>query len=190
MNYFLAVGCSHTAGVGIQSDEIYVQCLSRDIGLDCINLSYNGCDSEYTLQQIVKTLRKDQLPNFIIAQWPNIFRKTFYNDKEFYFENVNSSGEIFNKLLKLSENNFVKPWIQHMVTADTLADSIGIPIYHIYLDYTDVKIENNIKLHQDFKRPGETWLFDNGASDGLHHSAKCHRAWADRLNRIINEDTA
>lgn len=190
MNYFLAVGCSHTAGVGIDPDNIYVEYLSRDIGIPCRNLSKNGSNSEYALAQIVKILRQDLLPEFIVAQWPNIYRKQFWNNNEYVFENTSNAGEIFNKLLKQSENNFIQPWIQHIVTADTLARAFNIPIYHIYLDYTDIEIEYNIKLHMDLKNPGETWLFDSNAVDRIHHSATCHRAWADRLLGIINETTS
>lgn len=189
MTYFLAVGCSHTAGVGIKPDEIYVEQLSKLIEIPCVNLSKSGSNSEYALKQIVETVQQESLPNFIIAQWPNIYRKQFWTDSDCFFENVNTGGEIFNKLLKQSENNFIKPWVQNIITANVIADAFDIPIYHIYLDYTDIKLDKNIKLHQDLKKPGETWLFDSAASDGLHHSAMCHRAWADRLIGIINENT-
>lgn len=188
MSYFLAVGCSHTSGVGIDLKDIYVEQLSRDIGIPCQNLSQGGSNSEYALEQIVKTLRNQELPEFIVAQWPNIYRKTIWYNQKYRFENINNALEIFNQLLKQSENNFVQPWIQHITTADTLASAFGVPIYHIYLDYTDVEVDN-IKLHMDLKKPGETWFFDSAASDGMHHSAKCHRAWADRLLGIINEYT-
>jgi hypothetical protein len=38
----------------------------------------------------------------------------------------------------------------------------------------------------DEKLPGKTWLFDNAANDNMHHSARCHRAWADRLVGLID----
>jgi hypothetical protein len=48
---------------------------------------------------------------------------------------------------------------------------------------------NNIRLHWDQKIPGKTWLFDSAASDNLHHSAVCHKQWAERLYGIFNENT-
>lgn len=194
MSYFLAVGCSHTAGIGIEPDEIYVQQLSKDLNIECVNLSVPGSNSEYTLQKIVETLGKEQLPNFVIAQWPNVFRKTFWYNDEYHMENINSCGEIFHSLVKAGENNFTQPWIQHILTADLLCKAFNLPVYHICLEYykelpSELIKNHNIQLHMDHKEPGRSWLFDNGASDNFHHSAFCHRAWAHRINGIINENT-
>jgi lysophospholipase L1-like esterase len=190
MKYFLAVGCSHTEGVGVNPNEVYVECLSKDLGISCVNLGLSGSNSEYALEQIVKTLRGNELPKFIIAQWPNIYRKSFWKNNKRFFENINTGQNIFSQLLKQSENNFIQPWIQHILTADTLANASAIPVYHICLEhYKDQPVsvldKEGIKLHMDLKKPGETWFFDSAGSDGIHHSAKCHQAWADRLLRII-----
>ena len=50
--------------------------------------------------------------------------------------------------------------------------------------------KEGIVLHMDEKLPGKTWLFDNAANDNMHHSARCHRAWADRLVGLIDENTS
>lgn len=39
------------------------------------------------------------------------------------------------------------------------------------------------------KLPDQTWLMDSAASDKLHHSAQCHKQWAERIFRILNEHT-
>lgn len=194
MNHFLAVGCSHTAGVGVEPGKVYVDHISSATGLKGLNLAQDGASSEHCLQQIVEVLQDTAPPKFIIAQWPNIYRKKFYADNGHWFENVNSHGEAFAHTLKLGDANFVQPWCQHIITANTLAKARGIPIYHICLEYYEQQPVSELEklgvvLHMDLQKPGKTWLFDNAGSDGVHHSAVCHSQWAERILGIINEST-
>ena len=69
-----------------------------------------------------------------------------------------------------------------------------VPIVNIMLEnleeqyYLQLKKEG-VVLHVDEKLPGKTWLFDSAANDNQHHSARCHRAWADRLIGLLDENT-
>jgi hypothetical protein len=47
----------------------------------------------------------------------------------------------------------------------------------------------NIILHVDQKLPAQTWLMDSAASDKLHHSAQCHKQWAERIMELLNDYT-
>jgi hypothetical protein len=110
-------------------------------------------------------------------------------------QNINSCEGSFRLLLKGGKENFYEPWIQAVVIANLVTELSQIPLINIMLENLDqlhlnkLKAEN-IHLHVDEKTPSCTWLFDSGARDNLHHSARCHRQWADRLIGIIDELTA
>lgn len=189
----LALGCSHTAGVGVLASECYVSLLSAQYDCEIVNAAISNGNAEYCLQQLVLQLRTEY-PDFVIAQWPNPIRRTTWIGKKFQFENIQSAGPTFRSLLTSSVENFMQPWIQCIVTADTLCNLAGIKVIHIMLEdlnteYVDTLNKNNITLHRDLKQPGQTWLFDSAGSDNLHHSPRCHAQWAQRLIGLLNEHT-
>jgi len=189
----LALGCSHTAGVGVSATERYVSLLSTHYNCEIINTAVPGGNAENCLKQLVAQLR-EETPDFVIAQWPNPIRRTLWiNDKPQY-ETIQSSSTTFHLLLKSGIDNFMQPWLQYIITADTLCTLAGIKIVHIMLEdldakFVDVLNNNNITLHRDLKQPGKTWLFDSAGADNLHHSPQCHAQWAERLIGLLNEHT-
>ena len=109
-------------------------------------------------------------------------------------ENVKNASVAFRSLLATGKRNFMQPWIQNILTADTLCQLAGVPVVHVLLEdleaeYIDKLTNQNIKLHRDQKLPDQTWLFDSQGSDNLHHSARCHAQWAKRLIGLIDELT-
>jgi hypothetical protein len=191
---FLSLGCSHTFGTGLDPGHIYVDEISRQLGLVNDNLSQPGGNASECLNRLVMALSKNSGYDFVIIQWPNMLRRTFYNQDSKIFENINSASAIFFNLLKASEKNFIEPWIDSILIADLLCKKAEIPLYHIHLETLDNEIidrllDHVVTIHDDRKLPDQTWLFDNQAKDGLHHSPACHKQWASRLIRIINENT-
>lgn len=187
----LALGCSHTAGVGVAADECYVALLEKHYSTDIVNKSRAGSNAQYCLQQLVAHL-KIARPEFVIAQWPNPFRRTTWFGNRSTDETVHNSSTVFKSLLTASSKNFTEPWIHCVVTADTLCKMAQIKIIHILFEqleaeHTQSLERQDIVLHQDLKLPGQTWLFDSAGSDNLHHSAACHAQWANRLVELINE---
>jgi hypothetical protein len=94
-------------------------------------------------------------------------------------------------LLKIGEKNFYMPWTQSIVTCNVLCTTANVPIVNIMLGNIDEEYHSKLKkesivLHVDEKLPGKTWLSDSAANDNLHHSALCHRAWAERLIGLID----
>lgn len=192
-NTLLAVGCSHTAGVGVKSDEIYVQLLADDYNLYLDNRSLDGGNHSECVLGMIECLRNSK-PELIIAQWPAIYRRTEWKDDKKQLANIRSCQPSFLQLLAESKFNFISPWVQSVVTANTVANLIDVPIVNICLDDVEEDAHQQlaqyeIKMHVDEKLPGRSWIFDSAGSDGLHHSAQCHRAWAQRLKGIINEIT-
>jgi hypothetical protein len=189
----LALGCSHTAGAGIDASECYISLLSNQLGVPIINTGLSGGNADYCLEQLTKHLRQTHI-DFVIAQWPNPIRKTIWVNGAPCNENIHNASGVFRAILTAGTENFVKPWLQSIVTADTLCKLANIPVVHILLeDLDDEHVQyldkNNIILHRDLKQPDTTWLFDSAGSDNLHHSAKCHAQWTTRLHGLLNELT-
>jgi hypothetical protein len=189
----LALGCSHTAGVGVSATECYVSLLSTHYDCKIINTAVPGGNAENCLKHLVAQLRA-RTPDFVIAQWPNPIRRTLWINNKPQCETIQSSSTTFHLLLKSGIDNFIQPWLQCIITADTLCKFARIKIVHIMLEdldskYVDVLHNNDITLHRDLKKPGQTWLFDSAGSDNLHHSPRCHAQWAERLIGLLNEHT-
>ena len=193
MSKGLALGCSHTAGIGIDISDCYVNVLSRYYQIPIKNKSVPGASYEQVERNLVHEIKND-CPDFVIAQWPNPFRRTMWYGDRSTVENINSAGPVFKQLLKLGERNFYTLWTQSIITCNALCTASQVPIVNIMLENVEAKyhqVLNNegIVLHVDEKLPGKTWLFDSAASDNSHHSARCHAAWADRLVGLIDEIT-
>jgi hypothetical protein len=193
MNAGLALGCSHTAGIGIDISDCYVNVLSKHYHIPIKNKSVPGGSYEQVEKNLVHEIKND-CPDFVIAQWPNPFRRTIWNENCSTLENVTTAGPVFKQLLKLGERNFYSLWMQSIITCNALCTASQVPIVNIMLEnveekYHQILSNEGIVLHVDEKLPGKTWFFDSAASDKLHHSAWCHAAWADRLVGLIDEIT-
>lgn len=190
----LALGCSHTAGTGIDPKDCYVSVLAELIGCTIDNQAQAGGNHTIMQHRLVRAVQQPDLPRFVIAQWPNPFRRITYHSGHPRNENINVSSPAFEQLLRLSEQNFYQPWLDTIVVCNLLCKGFNIRCINIMIEdvapeYHAVLTANNIVLHTDRKQPGETWLMDSAASDNLHHSAHCHKQWAERLFGLLNENT-
>lgn len=193
MNKGLALGCSHTAGTGIDYTDCYVNVLSQHYHVPIKNKGVHAGSYEQVEKNLIHEIKND-CPDFVIAQWPNPFRRTIWNGEDPHKETIKNASPVFKQLLKLGENNFYTPWMQSIITCNAFCSASKVPIVNIMLENVEEKYHlilnlEGIILHVDEKLPGKTWLFDSAASDNLHHSARCHAAWADRLIGLIDEIT-
>lgn len=194
MTYAMATGCSHTAGIGNDISDCYVNVLERHYKIPIHNRAVPGGSGNDVLLEIVRSVQKPILPKFIIAQWPNPFRRTLWINGVGQLQNINCFDESFRLLLKSGEDNFYEPWMQSVVIGNLIARQASIPLINILLEsidqsYIDRLNEQKIELHIDEKLPGKTWFSDNQAQDKMHHSPWCHQKWATRLIGLIDELT-
>jgi len=190
----LALGCSHTVGVGIPAEHCYVSVLSKLINQPITNLAVAGGNHTVMQQRLVHALQQHPLPSFVIAQWPNPFRRVTWTGNIPNNENINAASPAFNQLLRQSEMNFCQPWLDTIIVCNLLCKSLSVACINIMIEdvaeqHHAVLGSNQIVLHTDKKIPSETWLMDSAASDKLHHSAACHAQWANRLHGLLNEHT-
>jgi len=194
MTFAIITGCSHTFGVGLDRSECYVSLLEQHYKFTINNHGVPSGSCNDVLTSIVDAIKNNNRPKFIVAQWPNVFRRICWINNKKQLQNINSCDNSFQMLLKNGEENFYEPWIQSVIIANLLCKLAQIPLVNIMLEnidqqYLDRLQKENITLHTDEKLPGRTWLFDNGANDGHHHSFKCHKQWTKRLIEIIDEYT-
>jgi hypothetical protein len=188
-----AFGCSHTAGEGLDYSDSYVNLLAQHYKITIKNLAVPGGNCHHIEKNLVKQLQLG-LADFVIMQWPNVFRKTVWINGSESYQNIQNSGPAFQQLLKAGEENFYYPWLQTIITCNTLCDLAQIPVVNIMIEdvdqqYHTILNHSGIILHVDQKLPGLTWLMDSAARDGMHHSAICHAQWAKRLIELIDELT-
>jgi len=189
----LALGCSHTAGVGIDPNDCYVQLLSAHYDISIHNGAVPNGNADQNVQILTSVLRTDK-PKFVIAQWPNPDRRTIWHDNQASYETVNNASAAFRSLMVAGKQNFMQPWLQNIITADTLCKLAHVPVVHILLGnldrkYVNILTDQGIELHMDLKLEGWTWLFDPQGSNNLPHSARCHAQWAERLIGLLDEIT-
>jgi hypothetical protein len=190
----LALGCSHTAGVGIAVVDCYASVLSKLLAVNIDNQGVPAGNAGDVQSNLVQALTHTRRPDFVIAQWPNPIRRTMWHNNISKKETIMNSSAAFKELLRTGEKNFYRPWIDTIVVCNLLCQIASVPIVNIMIEdisqeYHAMLAAEKIVLHVDKKLPDETWLMDSAASDRLHHSAVCHRQWAQRLYRLVNEFT-
>lgn len=194
MTHALVTGCSHTRGQGIDPADCYGNQLSLHYNMPVTNWSISGAGCNDVLLFLKRAVQLEDKPEFIVAQWPNPFRRTLWQRGQKKLQNIHACDDSFRLLLAAGDENFYEPWMQAVEIGNLLCKATGIPIINILLESLDQKYlgrlsDLGIELHIDEKLPGRTWLFDSAASDNLHHSADCHRQWTERLIGLINELT-
>lgn len=189
----IALGCSHTAGVGVDPADCYVSVLAKMLDRDIKNLGVPAGNSDDVVSALVHQL-KDSSLDFVVAQWPSPVRRAIWHNKKLYRETVSNPSLAFQELLRAGEENFYYQWTHNIIVANLLCSLAQVPCINIMIENVDAKYHDmlkkeNIFLHVDRKTPTETWLMDSAASDNLHHSAQCHKQWATRLFGLVNEYT-
>lgn len=72
-NYILVAGCSHTAGIGMAIEDCYPNLIAKRFNLDYYNLGMSATGIDVLVHNLVVwfTLFKNNLPKFVIIQWPD-----------------------------------------------------------------------------------------------------------------------
>ena len=189
---WVAAGCSHTAGYGIDQDEIYISHLASHYNKTIHNLALGSGNHQTTRLNVQHWLRSTSNTGLVIAQWPNPIRITSWNNDTGSLVNISNTCPMLSTMLKHSELNLYVNWLDSIISLNQLCNSLNVPIVNLLLEdcaqeYKSILTKFNIVLHIDEKLPGRSWIFDSAASDNLHHSARCHKLWAERLIGIIDE---
>lgn len=185
--HFLAAGCSHTSAVGVEPNQSWPQQLARLQNTDVYNLAEPGGNAWIASVRISQRLNLGR-PEYVVVQWPHPVRKVIWQDNIGRCFNAHSiDDDLFQRILRRGELNFWAEWMQSIITTNTACRLANIPCINFSIDaidihYKDLLAANGIKLYDDSSMWPTDWL----ASDGKHHSRRCHAAWSTKLQEIIN----
>jgi len=77
-DYILAVGCSHTFGIGLHEEHRFTNLLEDFYKVPVLNVSIPGGSPNSVRDNIIQLLSSDTcLPKLVILQWPSDTRLTF-----------------------------------------------------------------------------------------------------------------
>lgn len=194
LEYFLVTGCSLTEGHGLEYHETWPYFLSNILTLPCVNLAKGGANAKFCNQVISRWIPKDSNPQFVIVQWPNMYRYLAWQNAQGVFVLNSNADSIYAEYVKNSDNYFFESWTSSIIQANEYCNHFGVPILNICLEEVDaipksirkILSDHAIQLHLDEKCEGRTWFFDNKAKDGMHHSSWCTEKWAQRIVDLIN----
>ena len=189
--YLLVAGCSHTAGVGIDPEQIWANKLAQELDLDLVNLAQSGACAKFVSLSLIEYLTQTSTsPELVIAQWPNPYRSMKIVNQAIRFYTVQAMDDEFEQRLKINPESFIIEWTDSIVDLNTFLPGKIINIClesaqsHMIRSVQNL-FDKNIILHIDEKLPEKTWHFDSAAQDKLHHSAECHQKWANRILTIL-----
>jgi hypothetical protein len=81
-NYFIALGCSVTMGMGLPVNLSWPGLVSDELNMDVVNLGKTGSGPEFVFYNIMHCIDKlPNLPKFIAIAWPPLYRLTWFKNE-------------------------------------------------------------------------------------------------------------
>lgn len=192
---WIAAGCSHTAGYGVEPGEIYIDLLCHHYQRPIHNLALGSGNHSICRRNIQLWFDKVGVPGLVLVQWPNPIRRTSWTGDQGHLVNISQPDKILHTMLQQGEQNLLADWLDSIITLNQFCRAHDTPVINILLEtlseqYKEILDQHCITLHDDKKIPGASWIFDSAGTDNLHHSARCHQLWAQRLYGLLDEYTS
>jgi hypothetical protein len=192
-NYIVISGCSLTEGHGLHLEQTWGKKLENQLNTPVVNLAKGGANAEFVSQNLINWVTSEFFkPMAIIAQWPNPYRVTHWNNGLSQFILNQNSDDLYKLKVKYGEEYFYLPWITNIVRLDSVCKLADIPILHLCFETPesvnpalDILKQYNVILHLDLKQPELTWHFDSAALDNNHHSEWCNEQWTKRILTLL-----
>lgn len=109
-DYLLFTGCSYTEGVGLHLENTYPYIVAKKLNKTYYNLALGGTGPDivkHNLIMFLSYMHKIKLPKYIIIQWPDFSRFTFF-DKNFQNCHINPYNNLSNLFRELVENELLE----------------------------------------------------------------------------------
>lgn len=188
-DFLLTFGCSYTEGVGLSTNQIWNDRISKDFKLDLYNCAKEatGMDVQYYNATLWKNSKLPK-PKLVIVQWPQKARKQFGLRRRNHIElrdmsltptkdgvwwgrrYITDTGEMY-------LNNFM--WFENF---NNIWQSMNVPVLNFTWDDDDLETitqKSNYKL----------WYIDpeihDKARDNGHDGPEFHRCTAEQLLEIM-----
>lgn len=186
---FWAVGCSVTAGVGVELDQTWKACVSRDLNLPYTDLSAEGSSIIWQSDQICQSnIQSKDLVLWALTTQPRL--PVIRDNKLFHL----TPGEyaLYPKTNKefpidlLLNPSIVYHNIQAVRRAENFCQAVGarLIVQSVIYDVEQAADLYQIKEFVQSNRGPNTWI-DFG-SDQLHPGPKQHKIFADKFVNMIN----
>jgi len=133
--HFIALGCSHTAGIGVHIQDTYCEVLSRELNLSYMNFGFpGGAQNLIWTNATLIAKNSNQLPEFVVLQWPEIERLTLFHEDRinlflpnFHGDDFTTRAErnLYTSMLKC-ENFLYAQAITYYQSTNTMLNALGI----------------------------------------------------------------
>ena len=129
--YYIALGCSHTFGQYLHEEDRYSNFIERHTGIPVINLGIKGGAANAMSQNLQRLMMSSyQKPKAIFAQWPQVYRYTFFAENTYKTITPNMQDYSIFKYF-VDTNKVFETASSH---AFEYVNSLGIPVINYSLN--------------------------------------------------------
>lgn len=181
----MAVGCSHTEGIGVNDDQTWPYYLSKLLNYSHINFGFTGRSNDY-ISRCILTFAEEIKPDLICIMYSYPERREYYtrgDGVEPYHPNpwgwFDENEKEFSSMVSLSNpnNDFINWYKNHLLITNYLQNQ-NIPFIwngsFLNTDYTD-----------DFRFDGNYSI-----EYGTHANPEQNKSYAEGLFNFIKESYA
>jgi hypothetical protein len=153
--YSIAVGCSHTVGVGVEPHEAWPNLLGA------VNLGVGGCSADYIARNMPKYLTKYN-PNLIYVLWPDWTRFEYFDQGQYYQSLPTDPNRIY--FMETATDGWLQNnYIKQISLAREICKNIKLiemTLYDLipFIDHTDRWPVS--KLGHHYSEVWHTWVAD------------------------------
>jgi|AntAceMinimDraft_13_1070369.scaffolds.fasta_scaffold01235_12 hypothetical protein len=198
-NFLLTFGCSYTEGVGLRTDQIWTDHISKYLSLDLYNAAKQASGPDIpSFNTLLWNTNNAPTPKIVIVQWPQKTRKHFAFKDSVYIPTVSKSKHVYLKDMSETHTPDGRWWgKRYIVNTGEMSVNIyqwfesfnntwklaGVPV----LNFTwDDDIEQEI-LHSKYKLWHITPTTYDKARDDAHDGPIFHQETADALKEILSK---
>jgi hypothetical protein len=131
-NFFLALGCSHTEGIGLALEESWPDRVAQTLNMDYLNHAKGGGGADLAYINSLLFLQNASVkPKFVVIQWPDLSRMMYKNLDDLRLCGINfpipdRATEFFNVMLRHDSHLFNTYWAYQ--TTQILWKLAGVPV--------------------------------------------------------------
>lgn len=149
----IALGCSHTQGVGIASRDTWSTQLSKLLNKSILNLGIGGASLDTCLRVLMFAVEKLRI-NTVYLLEPEAQRLEFAINNQWQVLTVNYNHDVFKNWV-VEQKNVEMNQLKNRLAIQQVCDKNGLQLKTIMLD--DIKKLDNIDWARDFAHNGPEW---------------------------------
>jgi hypothetical protein len=172
-NFFLALGCSHTEGIGLSLDETWPYRVAKTLNMDYLNHAKGGGSADLAYINSLLFLQNSRVkPKFVVIQWPDLSRMIYKNLNDLILCGVSfpisdKANEFFNTMIQHDSHLFNTYWAYK--TTQTLWKLAGVPVINLSISTSFYQLDLNIQLDLSIELLAKEKRSVNRARDCLHY---------------------